>query len=194
MYLRCWMVLALHQWLHLTGYVQEEIITCLSAILRLVKNHLTCPAEVRAKDDWLPAHTFLMMNPCSASITLGRYTRLVSPWPSLPASVSHNINIKSVFHVLPGLFLYLLHCKNSRWKCKIAGFKLSTFNLLTYHCPLLQRTTQSFHPEPQQWCGNCRTPPAQHHWCPSLMWACSYSDYHCDLHKGETAQRRLLTI
>lgn len=51
--------------------------------------HLTCPAEVRARDDWLPAHTFLMMNPCRASMTLGRYTRLVSPWPSLPAGVSH---------------------------------------------------------------------------------------------------------
>lgn len=46
---------------------------------------LTCPAEVRARDDWLPAHTFLMMNPCRDSMILGRYTRLVSPWPSLPA-------------------------------------------------------------------------------------------------------------
>lgn len=47
--------------------------------------YLTCPAEVRAKDDWLPAQTFLMINPCSDSIIFGRYTRLVSPWPSLPA-------------------------------------------------------------------------------------------------------------
>lgn len=47
--------------------------------------YLTCPAEVRAKDDWLPAQTFLMINPCSDSIIFGRYTRFVSPWPSLPA-------------------------------------------------------------------------------------------------------------
>lgn len=78
---------------------QEVTINCLSAILRLVKYYLTCPAEVRAKEDWLPAHTFLMMNPCRASITLGRYTRLVSPWPSLPASVSHNNNIKPLFQL-----------------------------------------------------------------------------------------------
>lgn len=59
--------------------------------------HLTCPAEVRARDDWLPAHTFLMMNPCRASITLGRYTRLVSPWPSLPARVSH-VRVPALAH------------------------------------------------------------------------------------------------
>lgn len=86
---------------------QKEIINCLSAILRLVKYRLTCPAEVRAKDDWLPAHTFLMINPCRASITLGRYTRLVSPWPSLPASVSHYINIKPSFHLFCQGFFYI---------------------------------------------------------------------------------------
>lgn len=62
-----------------TSPVTSMILNCHLAIKRLVKYYLTCPAEVRAKDDWLPAHTFLMMNPCRASITLGQYTRLVSP-------------------------------------------------------------------------------------------------------------------
>lgn len=49
-----------------------------------------------------------MMNPCRASITLGRYTRLVSPWPSLPASVSHNINIKPLVHLFCQDFFEIL--------------------------------------------------------------------------------------
>lgn len=31
----------------------------------------TCPVEVKARDDWLPAHTFLMNIPCRASTTFG---------------------------------------------------------------------------------------------------------------------------
>lgn len=59
---------------------------CLLIIERCSGSVPTCPAEVRAKDDWLPAQTFRMMNPCKASITFGLYTRFVSPWPSLPAT------------------------------------------------------------------------------------------------------------
>lgn len=31
----------------------------------------TCPVEVKARDDWLPAQTFLMNIPCRASTTFG---------------------------------------------------------------------------------------------------------------------------
>lgn len=44
----------------------------------------TCPVDVKASEDWLPAQTFLMNIPCKASTTLGLYTLFVSPWPSLP--------------------------------------------------------------------------------------------------------------
>lgn len=49
----------------------------------------TWPADVKASDDWLPAHTFLIIKPCRASITLGLYTRFVSPCPSLPVTQTH---------------------------------------------------------------------------------------------------------
>jgi hypothetical protein len=44
----------------------------------------TCPVDVKASEDWLPAQTLRINIPCKASITLGLYTLLVSPWPSLP--------------------------------------------------------------------------------------------------------------
>lgn len=53
----------------------------------------TWPADVKASDDWLPAHTFLIMKPCRASTTLGLYTRFVSPCPSLPAIHKHTFVI-----------------------------------------------------------------------------------------------------
>jgi len=58
-------------------------------IINLCISH-TCPVEVRAADDW-PLHTTLRTwVPVSASITFGLYTRLVSPWPSLPKSIIHS--------------------------------------------------------------------------------------------------------
>lgn len=54
----------------------------------------TWPVEVRARDDWLPAHTLRMNIPWSASTTLGLYTRLVSPWPSLPANKCQQVHIE----------------------------------------------------------------------------------------------------
>lgn len=59
----------------------------------------------------------------------------------------------------------------------------------THHYPLLQRTTQYAHPEPQRWCGSCHRPPARHHWYPSLVWACSDFGCHFDL---DTGHQRLL--
>lgn len=86
---RCFVKELQVQTLHKKNVICYKPVLTLKIHIWLKMLHLTCPAEVRARDDWLPAHTFLMMNPCRASMTLGRYTRLVSPWPSLPARVSH---------------------------------------------------------------------------------------------------------
>lgn len=76
-------------------FLNMEIIGC---PVMIPTASLTCPAEVRARDDWLPAHTFLMMNPCSDSMILGRYTRLVSPWPSLPAGGESHKKARRFFY------------------------------------------------------------------------------------------------
>lgn len=67
----------------------------------------TCPVEVRAREDWLPAHTLRMNIPCRASTTLGLYTRLVSPWPSLPVrqnTETHHTNKLHTTHHHKTLF------------------------------------------------------------------------------------------
>lgn len=73
-------------WLGFFIYHQNTI------ICGLVMCH-TWPVEVRARDDWLPAHTLRMNIPCSASTTLGLYTRLVSPWPSFPGDKCQQVHI-----------------------------------------------------------------------------------------------------
>lgn len=55
----------------------------------------TWPADVKANEDWLPAQTFLIMKPCRASITLGLYTRFVSPCPSLPVTQTQNLLVQN---------------------------------------------------------------------------------------------------
>lgn len=66
----------------------------------------TCPVEVRARDDWLPAQTLRINIPWSASTTLGLYTRLVSPWPSLPAQ-KHQEKYKAKVIKLPQIWATL---------------------------------------------------------------------------------------
>lgn len=95
-------------------------------------------------------------------------------------------------------FKCCIEMKTSHSKCDlhhftqncIMGLNQTVCHLSTYHCPLHQRTTQCVHPAPQQWCGSCHRPPARHHWCPSLAWARSDSDCHCDLLRGETQDNR----